>query len=182
MIANSTRHRALRAASSLILTALLAPATADAELTSDEDTYRAIAGARVIEPPPARPNIVSFPPVSPVRVLWLAIGQRGSFAWPAVVAPLALALQPPVGRSEASSSFCLSPRCSFPRLESLDVDPLSAAPNASRLVIESMGPMGAAALSLFSTPPLRKSQSLVLRIAPLFAMGGTGLELRGAWW
>ena len=79
-------------------------------------------------------------------------------------------------------SFCLSAACSFPRTEGLDADPMSSAPNQSRRMIEGIGPIAVAALALFSTPPLKQSQSVVIRVSPMFALGGAGLEMRGAWW
>ena len=96
--------------------------------------------------------------------------------WPLAVARLALEKQ------SHDSSFCLSPRCGFPRTAGLDSDPLTAAPNASRRAIEGIGPIAAAALALFSCPPMKSHQPLVVRVAPMLALGGAGLELRGSWW
>jgi hypothetical protein len=123
--------------------------------------------------------MVSFPPFSPLRAPWIGVWREdsrpnGMFTWP----PAKLRMEQP----NVAPPFCLSAACSFPRTAGLDVDPTSSAPNQSRRMIEGIGPIAVAALALFSTPPLSKSQSLVIRVSPMFALGGAGIELRGRWW
>jgi hypothetical protein len=49
-------------------------------------------------------------------------------------------------------------------------------------LITDLGPVGATALGLFANPVATPARPVALRLAPMFACGGGGLEMRAAWW
>ena len=165
---------------------MLLSAAANAELTSPKPPPRPLMELRDTESDAFRLKMVSTPwfaPISvvtPVRVPWIGVWgawRPGSLQWTALQAPQ-LAMENP---NDRGASFCWSPRCAFPHAEGLGADALTL-PNASRLAIESIGPVAASALALFMRPEMKKDQSVVVRVSPMFALGGYGLELRATWW
>jgi hypothetical protein len=71
--------------------------------------------------------------------------------------------------------------CELPHM-GVDVDPKTATPTASTQAIEAIGPIGSAALALFARPVPTRVSPVAMKVLPLFALGGGGLELRGAFW
>ena len=163
-------------AASLAVAAILASVAGHAELTSSVGPPRAFVMGNTVSDA-LRLSAVAIPSFSVVRP-WIGVWGPLSLQWQPMAPPLSL--EKPNGGS--SFSFCLSPGCSFPRTSGLDVDPLTAAPTASRRAFEGIGPIAAAAIALFSSPPMKPTQQVVVRPSPMFAMGGVGLEMRGSWW
>lgn len=81
--------------------------------------------------------------------------------------------------------LCIGPSCpgqvssSGP---SSDEEASASAKAGSMRLITGLGPVAVAALGLFSTPVATEAHPVVMRVSPMFAFGGGGLEMKCAWW
>ncbi len=161
---------------SLAAVAFLAAASANAEQTGLVGPPRAFTEGTTATYDASPREIVSTPAFSPLRVVAIGVWDAEWLRWTTPAAPLALE------KRNYGLSSCFGATCILPRSAALDVDPKTATPTASTRAILGIGPIGAAALAMFSCPPLPKSRAMAMHVAPMFALGGGGLEMRGVWW
>lgn len=146
------------------------PASARAETSA----VRARSRTTTLEPLEFR-----FSPLPTAHYLVLPIGVAGEASLGA--SPRAGAIT--IDARRGAWSICLGLKCQGARVagESV-VDTSRAASSGSVKLITDLGPIGTAALALFSDPTLRSTRALAMRVAPMFALGGGGLEMRCIWW
>jgi hypothetical protein len=87
--------------------------------------------------------------------------------------------EPPVALFRNAESLCLGERCWH--APSDDDDGKTAGEKGSTRAITGI-PIGAAALKLFASPVPKAHDLIAMKVAPMFALGGGGLEVRCAWW
>jgi hypothetical protein len=158
-------------AASLSVVAILATARAHAEHMAPEGPPRAFTWTTSLTEPVLRTGM-SMGPFMPLPVLSLGVWRRGSFRW---------SPGPTLANETRSLGLALCVTCELPHM-GVDVDPRTATPTASRRAIEAIGPIGSGALALFASPVPTRASPVVMRVLPMFALGGGGLELRGGWW
>ena len=180
-------------AGSLTIATILATARAGAELPSAGGLRHSFIvvteapddGAAVAPPPPPMQVLVDGPPRSSGASMWRLpvfwVGLPGSRSW-LTSTHVELVVRPML---DDELSLCLGIRC--PAVWMVlrpDGEPQTYGAAASTRVVASLGAVGAAALSLFAnpTPAPKRLGAVALRLAPMFALGGAGLELRGASW
>ena len=102
----------------------------------------------------------------------------------ASVRPGTSATARPFGAPREPLSLCIGPACPGRARSAAysDADAGSAVKAGSVRLITDLGPLGVTALGLFTNPVASKDHPLVMRVAPIFALSGGGLEMRCAWW
>lgn len=177
------------AVASLSAAALVASAPAHAELTRAEGPRRPFVttkawdeGSASVKPEkPAetladeapRPGAVS---IRRFPIFWVGVPGNGSLGPNTRIVTL---VNSPHGDV---FTLCLASRCPAPWTLRPDADPASYGASASARVVAGFGAVGAAALALFSSPTPKRYGSLAIRLSPMFAFGGAGLEIRGGFW
>jgi hypothetical protein len=91
---------------------------------------------------------------------------------------------PAFGVRQEPWALCIGPSCPGRVLKAADSggDPGAAAKAGSTRLITDIGPVAVKALGLFSTPVPSREHPVAMRVSPMFACGGGGLEMRAAWW
>lgn len=88
-------------------------------------------------------------------------------------------------RANAPWKLCVGPNCPGPASSGtspIDADGSRAMKAGSLRLINNLGPMAVAALGLFSSPRASETHPIAMRVSPMFALGGGGLEMKCAWW
>jgi hypothetical protein len=80
--------------------------------------------------------------------------------------------------------LCVGPTCPGRATESgpVDADGSGAMKAGSLRLVHDLGPAAQAALGLFSSPVASERHPVAMRVSPMFALGGGGVEMRCAWW
>lgn len=90
-------------------------------------------------------------------------------------------VEPPLALFRNAESLCLGERCWRAPSADEGLNGKTAGEAGSTRAITGI-PIGAAALKLFASPVPKANHLLAMKVAPMFALGGGGLEVRCAWW
>jgi hypothetical protein len=133
------------------------------------------------------PHEVRFASATRVGIVWtpsfsaFSIGLAGQGALRSVTQ---VTLAPALASRSEPWSLCIGPTCPGRARSSSDAngDPDASMKAGSMRLINGIGPIAVTALKLFSSPVATAAHPVAMRVSPMFAFGGGGLEMRCAWW
>ena len=128
--------------------------------------------------PPLRSGIVWTPAFS---ALSIGVSEQTSFRSSMRVRFASLVS----ASANAPWKLCVGPNCpgrASSGTSPVDADGSRAMKAGSLRLINNLGPMAIAALGLFSSPRASETHPIAMRVSPMFALGGGGLEMKCAWW
>lgn len=167
----------------LVVGALLVSSRADADLLRPSVPIAGWSRAFYAWMPPRGDRFASLTRPS---LVWTSTFSSFSIGLSALASarPSTLATLRPFGARREPLSLCIGAACPgrAPSSADVDLDPGTAVKAGSVRLITDLGPLGVTALGLFTNPVASKDHPVVMRVAPIFALSGGGLEMRCAWW